>query len=516
MEASEGASARSIVLGCLGTALAALAVLVLHASFFEPGEWHVHGRFTDQAGYVTTAQGWLDEGDLRSGIVYPAFLAQPDWRPYMPGHYAVLAASFRLFGRSPFAAVLPSLLGYVVCAVGTFWIGQRLYDLRIGSLAALVFLAHPGVVAYAFTAMAELTFTTACVLAMVGFLVVPPQRRPWAMAPLLALPFLFRETGALLFLPMAALAWDASRKPWGLLLTGGASGALLFALNLWQTATGKGEVPLSWVTRRAFNYVNAFPAEEPELSLGGWLGAVGTNAAGNAIEIWEQLCSTPLAVQVVGFWITALLAAAALGLAWRGGRRDPFAIGAGALGLGFLALSFLLYDVKAHKGMRGMLFALPLVSVAGVAALAPHALRRVVGRPGRAVAGVLLGALAVADHFVLRAAATDLTRDDEKSAQAVARVREWGHDDRQLLMVDFRFSNDFIGYAVEAYPVPWSFLPVTDETFELLCERYTPGTMILRDSRQGSLLTREALDRAGLTFRGTFPWQGESLAVFQR
>ncbi len=496
--------------------VAAFAWLALHAPLFEIDQWHIHGRFTDQAGYVTTARGLLDTGHLRNGIVYPAYLHQPDWRPYMPGHYLTLAASFAAFGWSPLTAVLPSLGAFLLGSLGTFWIGQRIHSKRVGLLAALLFLLHPGMGAYAFTAMAELTFTAAGVLAVGLWLALPPRLRPWCLAPALALPFLYRETGALLILPLLGLLWaEPATRSWK--AAGGASAAavlLLFGLQAWQVAEGKGSIPLTWITHRAFNYVNAFPEPGPELSARELFAAMSANAGRNVELIGSQLRKSPMALEVVGFWLGLVVAGLGLAQGLRRGRRDRFALGAGTLALVVLGLAFFLYDVKAHKGMRGMLFVLPFTSIAAMAWFEGLELG---SRPiQRGLALTALVGSALFSHLTLRRAAGEWTADDERSARAIEQIRTWKHDETRLFLCDFALSNDFIGYAVEAYPMPWSFLPVTDETLHLLLDQYTPGTMLLRDSRQGSLLTREAIESHGLSFRGTFEWQGEPLAVFQR
>ena len=148
-------------LGALIALVAATLVLATYAHRFEPDRLHLGGRYVDQAGYVTTAQVWLDTGVLESGLTYPAYLREPGWRLYMPGHYVALALSFELFGHGVWASLAPNLIAFALACAFVAGLALRRYGLRAAVFAVLLFAFFPLQQQYAFTAMAELTSSTA-------------------------------------------------------------------------------------------------------------------------------------------------------------------------------------------------------------------------------------------------------------------------------------------------------------------------------------------------------------------
>ena len=186
----------------LGMALFAGLVLWLQSGLFDPSRLHVHSAFVDQGGYITTARHLLDTGEIESWLVYPAHVGKEAWRQYMPGHYICLALAYKTLGFSAFSSQLPNLIGFVLTCLGGFWIANHCYGKRAAWVTALLLAAFPASLNYAFTAMSELTFTAAGAVAIVGFLLAPQRLRPWLTPLLLALPFLFRETGALFVIPL--------------------------------------------------------------------------------------------------------------------------------------------------------------------------------------------------------------------------------------------------------------------------------------------------------------------------
>jgi len=490
---------RLVVLAALAAAALAALSLWVRAGLFDPSRLHVHGAYGDQAGYVTTARILADEGRLESGLVYPAFADRPAWRPYMPGHYAALALAYRLLGYGVLPSLLPNLLAACFTAAALVVIGARLAPgkragLLAGGLAALLYLLVPANVAYAFTAMAEPTLQAACAVAFAAFLLVPARHRPWAGALCLALPFLFRETAALLVLPMAfVVAGDESLRSERLrrvATLAGLSVLLLGGLLAWQSATGRGGFPLaSWVVDGRFNYRDAL-AEPPQPTAGEWVAALGSNLVRNASETARQLRLAPLDPAVLSYVAMLALAAIAAALGLR--RRDPFLLGTSALVAAVLLLLYATYDVKAHKALRSTMFVQPFVLLA--AARAATGLR---ARPRTLAwaAGVPLVLLAAGSHERVRRAAEDMRRGDESSLSAVHILQTLQTDPGTALLAPHEMIKQF---AVEAYPTRVGFHPANDATLELVSERFPIGTLVLPDPDPGTKLSSEALRAAGL------------------
>jgi len=486
---------KTLLAACAVGAGATLLLWAVHG-FFDPSRLHVWGRFVDQAGYVTTARHLAETGELRSGLVYPSFLDDPRWRPYLPGHYVALALSYSVLGYSAFASLLPNLIAFVVVAVGTFLIARRVGgSIRTGLVATVLFAFFPSFLLYAFSAMAELTFTAAGVGALAIFLHLPERWRAAATPLLVALPFLFRETGALLVLPMAAfLAFPEGgdgRPRWrraGLALAGTA--VLLGSLNAWQIADGKGDAPLNWVLEGSFNYADA-TAEPPEpLSPLGWVRAVATNVGRNVAELWNQARIDLFDVRVPGALWIALLLAINVFVARKEGRRNPMALGAAAAGAVLYVLIFGLYDVKSEKLLRSSMFLYPLVLPAAVAFAAGNLSRRSrrlgVGALVLAAAGGLWVARDLGRAFRAEDAAVDLLTQ---------RIHAMGPPPDRLLVGHFPTT---LNYAVQHYPTRWAFLPQNEETLELLNERYPVGMVVLPERSMAKRFPRETLEGLGL------------------
>ena len=125
--------------------------------------------------------------------------------PYMPGYYVVLGTSIRLFGDTVFAYWLPNLLSFIVATVCVYLIALRLYGRQVGIFSSFLFSIFPPIAAFTYTTMAELTVLASAALAFCIVIYLPGKFRPLFGPFILILPFLFRETGALLAIPMMSL-----------------------------------------------------------------------------------------------------------------------------------------------------------------------------------------------------------------------------------------------------------------------------------------------------------------------
>jgi hypothetical protein len=460
------------------------------------------GRLNDQAAYVTTARILADTGEIRNGLVYPPFVDNPRSRIYMPGHYVTLALSYRLFGWSVFSSLLPSLASFVVATVGIFWIGSRLYGMTAGVVAGLIFLFFPPNIVFAFTAMAELTFVAAGVLAFAVFLCVPSRLRFYVAPLLVSVPFLYRETGALLLVPMCALALGEppGKRVRFALATVLGSVALLFVLYQWQTASGRETPPLTWITQGGFNYHDAALPPAPNLSAGEWVGAILDNSLRNVRALGRTAFSAPGGFEALGL---AGMVAAALLVAISGlfrMRSDPFPAAAGLVVLASLVSVVALYDAAGYKALRGAMFGMSLCGVAlgGLLQRVPLILRLEQTAAWRRAGFAALAALALllAGRGSTLAAARGVTANDEAATDRTASLEQLDHDDDTLLVAPWNLS---LEYVVQHYPVRWSFLPANDATLDRLRVHYEIGTLVLLPTASNRRVTRAAIERAGLS-----------------
>ncbi len=504
----ERASAASAVSGggraALFVGLLAVLVLCAWSPVFRPSELHVYG-LNDQVGYITTARWFADHAELRSHLVTPAFLDTPNWRVYMPGYYAVLAGAYRLLGSADIVWILPSLASYVLSAVLVFLIGRRIYSAAVGVLAAVFFLAYPLDIAFAFTAMSEPASALVALASFYAFLRLPERTRVLWIPLLLVPPFLFRETGAFLAVPMGLYALSrsgrASVRPLALAALG--SVVLLGGLYKWQTTTGKQAAFVSWLVTGETNFTDLMRERElPEPTTGELLEALVANTHRNLELFGERVTEragelTEPVFVLVGL-LFALLALVAFGV-HRG--RDGFALGAGLLSLVTFGLLIVTHVAFKHVTIRFILFAFPFTVIAAASLFEP--LVRTLATRGRGLRLACYGGLLV--PLVAASVFGTLRRADEVVLATPAFYTDgmefFGHDDTKLLVSPAEYG---ITYTLRHYPVRWCFVPENDGTLRVLAERFAIGTLIVPASDLGTKLTPSALRAVGLVRVGEF------------
>lgn len=87
----------------------------------------------DEPVYAQTPKEMLAAGDLLSPRIYGDY-----WYDKPPMYYWLVAGSFTLFGVNEFAARFPSAVTALATVVAVYYYGGRLFNRRVGLLAALV------------------------------------------------------------------------------------------------------------------------------------------------------------------------------------------------------------------------------------------------------------------------------------------------------------------------------------------------------------------------------------------
>lgn len=491
--------------------LAALLVLCIHIPVCKPDRLHIE-QLNDQVGYITTARWLADTGELRSQLIYPTFIKDFDkenWRPYMPGHYWALAASYLLFGDGPLQWRLPNLVSFLVISVCVFLSGRLLYGATAGFVAAFLFMVFSANVYYAFTAMSDPTFIAVSMLAFTIFLHL---KRPLLWMPLLlAPPFLFRELAALLVIPMLLVRWSRAhaKRVAPFLVSTLCSAAVLWLLNAWQIAAGKQSPahPFVWL-RAGINYNDpVLDASIPPFGGSEYLLATLANLGRNL-----ELLSIRLSWSVGRSWELSVeqvqLVLILISLAWGISRRrsDLFPLGAGLLGAAVFTLMMLFHVSYGSVVFRHLLFTVPFSAIAtasaAISVAAPWAARlRARGRGGivrlAGIAAVLL-ALGIG-HVGVVAMAKDLTTETEPIATQL--LERLDIDPDKLLVSPPWIALD---YVQKHYPVRWCFVPANEESLRLVAAHYEIGTLIVPKASVGRVYSREGLRELHLYPAGRF------------
>jgi hypothetical protein len=502
--------------------MGSVGVLAGYARVVDIHRLHYFGGLIDQVWHITAARQLADTGTLESNVIFPSVIQQPYTRNlfYMPGYYFILAAIYKLLGYGVFQSLLPSLLSFVVAAVCTFLIAKKCFNQKVGMIAVWLFLFFPAIAFYALTAMIDMTVLATSAVSVCAFMYLPRSARPWAGPLCVGLPFLFRETTALLIVPLAILillehgqlrARVARALGFGLVT--------LLCLNLLYGADFSAGRPsliqrywegngfddyFDGASSRAFNY-------DPIGS-----GArvirerITTNVAWLLFDPNKSPGELPLLFIIWGSTAVALL----YGIM----RRDAFAIAFGLLALGIIIFDLFTYRLSGYIGLRIFLFTTPFLAIIIGRIIEVLLLARVGPRWQRLALGVQLAlalVLALAGVWTVRAmfktdAGFDLFVD------GFTRFVEQIHPDERYVVVSaFPYSGE---YTLEHYPVRWSLIPANRATLRMLAARYQIGTLVLPLANRIDAfpLTAEDMASTGLVFDEKATFSGFEFAIYRR
>jgi hypothetical protein len=463
----------------------------------------------DQVAYISVARHWLDDGRLDSTVIYPSLLEQTFRRNslYMPGYYAELALTFRMFGYSAMTARLPALVSFLLACGLVYWIAWRLYDQEAAIYALALFAFFPLNLFYAFTAMADMPLVAAGLAAFSLFLVVPEKFRWWVGPVALALPIVFRETGVALGVAMGAILFfrATESRRWNGALCGLLACGVLLALIASPAGSGR---PSLWkaniLAQGRFEalYTDAFALQQVPDSGRDWMAAVGLKFLVNLYTLvrgfggarWE------------GVALLFLLSGIPLGLwLWRQ-KRDAFALGV-ALAVCLLLLADLcVYTVWYYRGIRTLLLMEPFVAILwGIAMGLWTRHRRQAVRNLPVLLCFVVGVGVTVSIWLAQRAVVVQAKEDTSFLESAIR------DSKQLVVSPWWLSLDYVN---EHFPQRWAFVPVNCRTMQLLDSKEGIGTLIV--SAQPGLEAERGSCGTGLKFNGEKVWRGTRYWVFQR
>jgi 4-amino-4-deoxy-L-arabinose transferase-like glycosyltransferase len=156
--------------------LAVVTVLAIAwVAIFRPGPLSLP-YFWDEADVYVPGARLIAE----SGFTYsPSELSDDYSRGHPPLFYLVAAVAFAAFGAAPAVGHLVVLPFTVLALVGTYLLGVRLWDRRVGAAAALLLGATPLFMSMGNMMLPEMALTAAAVW---GFLAIAHGRLGWAAA----------------------------------------------------------------------------------------------------------------------------------------------------------------------------------------------------------------------------------------------------------------------------------------------------------------------------------------------
>lgn len=140
-----------------------IIVISLFVAFFQLG--YVPLIDPDEPVYAETPLEMLQTHDWISPRIYGEF-----WYDKPPLYYWFVATSFSIFGRSDFAARLPSALMATFTAILVYQAGARLFDRRVGLFSSLVLVTSFEFFYIAKGAVTDMTLTFCLTAALLAFL----------------------------------------------------------------------------------------------------------------------------------------------------------------------------------------------------------------------------------------------------------------------------------------------------------------------------------------------------------
>ncbi|MFH1176035.1 MAG: glycosyltransferase family 39 protein [Acidobacteriota bacterium] len=421
----------------LRAVLLAGAVLLFAAVIVDVRRVHLSAAGNDQISYISVARNFVEHGRLFNNPIYPLQLLVPATKDYfyMPGYYWALAASFSLFGFGGLQAHLPSGVSFLLAALAVFVIAFRIHDRSRAFLALGLFLTFPSYVLSGCSAMSDMSVAAVTTVALLAFLFLPVRLRPW-LGPFLIVPaFLFRETSALLAVPMAVLLLGDSRRRNALRLTAflATSLAALGLVCRLDAVAGRPGLLKANLLDGSFQalYNDAFRVQALRASAGDWTLAALRNIARNAGAYFHSLAHHPLAIETLA--LTIILGCMTVAL-WRGvtgGSAARFELASGLFTAAMLAFLLVCYDLMEGKGVRLLLATGPLLAVTFAGWVYPY-LRAENGRWRRRSVALAAGAglFFFAATVAQRAQSVRLDRFDRECLTFHERV---GHDSAGVL-----------------------------------------------------------------------------------
>ena len=500
------------------TVLIAMSVVAV-ASFVD---WHrlsidgLDGSLNDQVGYISVARNLANHGTLDSNLIYPLVLRQHFRRNsfYMPGFYWVLAAVCKCFGYSAAISRLPSLASFLLSCWLIYWIAARLYSARAAVIACTLFAVMPLSLVYAFTAMMEMPLVAAGLGSFAIFLRVRQSNRFWVAPLALLLPFLFRETGAILgVLMLAVLVADAKANRFryvgisALLMSVIISAALFSPIGSGRPSLWKANILIGGNYEQV--YGDAFATDHLPSQPQDWSNAIAKNSRWNLHTLFRPEGESAGFFEQSILWF--VVSGIPLGLFRWSRKKDFFALGVSASVLLLLTAVVCLYSVWGYRGVRVLLILQPFVAISWGNVLAR--LARTAGTLAEALPVVLLFVFGTWGAIHILRSQAEVNQGTKENTRFLESILQ---GDQQLLASPFWLSLD---YANQHYPQKWSFVPSNCETMRLLDERYRIGTMVvpIPDSEEEpSSPPQDLTCGTGLKFVGKREFQGSRFWLYRR
>jgi len=497
------------------------------------GNLHISGLDTnlnDQVHYISVARNLVYTGSLTNNLIYLPTILHEDLAGYlyMPGHYISLALSILFLGDTNLAYLAPNLLSFVLSAVCVYFASVKLYTRHTGLLAAAFFILFPANLLFAQTAMSESTVVFAATATFCAFLYLPPSLGV-ALGPLLlSIPFLFRETTAIILLPMVAILVariDRNKAGHAFALVF-VSLAVLFFIYTRDFSTSRVPTLLPNLFGDSQGiYHDAYwkptrPIDLTEIHI-----VISEHIRSNVLAFTNSLQSVSretsgldLVLRNLSRFECATLIMSLLPLGVSAAlffrkAADAYVVGTTLLLLTLLVFLLTLYTLTGFRGVRILMLSVPFSAII-IARFITHILEElkwIRHSHGAALSmAIILGNL-LFSGWLLNTVAPAISVHDKRDTMSIQFIESLQHDPKRVLVGPF---NESLPYINAHYPVSWAFLPRNDDNLRLLGSKYELGTLFFPKSDLNRY-SKAALDAEKFISRGEIQFRGQPFLVYQ-
>lgn len=517
--------------------LMAIAVLLICSQFIKIDRLIIYDHLNDQGGYISVARNFLDQGILSSNTIYPSTLWQNTTKNYlyMPGFYLILAASYHLFGFGVFQSLLPNLVSFILASACTFLIGTKIYNRRVGFLSALIFIFFPANMIYACTAMSEMTLIFASTLAFCIFVYLPDRLKPFISPFLLILPFIFRETGALLSIPMALIILFSNKRQNIMAAIGFFLAALVLLSFIFESDISPGLLPMRKANifdpRPETLYTDAVAQEAiSSPTIQDYIVAVSKKVMQNSRSLIGSAFSLRLSSDIypilpilsIYIILIAMLSAIMYGIC----KKEIYPLASGALVLTMLLLILSCYYID-YSGLRVLLFTWPLSAIFFASFYERYVLSCASSRylPKPQLPRFFPITIMIFMSFLSIYLVSNKFRLFEYMLDKnITFLEQIGPDNKKVIVAPSKL---YQGYGYKHYPVKWSFIPANKQTLDLLASKFDIGTVVLPvslysnplisdDFEHNNPLVSDDFKEIGLSLVQKVQFQGEEFLIYKK
>lgn len=503
--------------GLICVFFAALACLLFYVKYLGLNNLYYSSYsifLNDSLEYINTARSFVDHKHLVSSVMYPQLITDSSSRLYMPGYYLVLATFFYFFGATSLAALLPSMVAYVLSSVLIYSSGKKLYGQKVGVLASLFFMMTPLVLLYSVSAMSELTLVLVCLLIFYAFICTPQKAKLFLLPLLLAIPFMFRQTTFLMMFVLSAAYLQSEKitkeKIFFLLVSLITTGFILSLLTKWQVNLG----------------MKPFFSDIKITNISAWFGKLLINLVENAKVFGagykENIYSGALAFCTITF--SYLLFFPAVLLFYYGCKKfktDRYPLFLSAQVAAILLLTLITYTGAFATVMRMCLFVYPFVLI-----VFSHIILKLgeKTKPQGMIVGNIVKFISISAiafflllYFRIYYDGVHIYQNNLEQLVKYSKLREDfiknnNLNDSKVVIAPLELS---VIYLSKHYPIKVFFYPMTDIALELINNKYPIDTIVVTPTDLTKTFTKAAINKIGLVQVGDKYCDGSEYIIFK-